>query len=272
MKTILEFTLFFNASLLGSLVIHTLVHYEYIGFSSIVDGEGCRYGGLEDPGAGKYIGKPEEESLRRVEGECSLFQDPGERDPEGRPAEAKVSNELIEVQLKEASPPSGHSPKFVRANFHGMTRPGNCLLFVSAAYEVPVEHQHGEAGLSRSPVALTTPSVVAQEEVRVQSLWDDQSISRREADQIFSDPALRSQVLSHPQAADMMRSAMRSDPELGPKLKKISDSPVLARGILMTPVGRTSWGYQGMGLAAQEADRLIAIAQKIMLGKALARK
>jgi hypothetical protein len=267
MKTIHKFTLFFNVSLLGALVIHNLAHYEYIGFSSIVAGEGCRF---EAPGAGKYVGKPEEESLGRVEDGCSLFQDPGERGPEGRPAEAKVSNELIKVQLKEASPLSGHSPKFVRANFHGMPRPGRCRRFVSAAYEVPVERQHGEAGLSRSPVALTTPSVVAQEELGVQSVWDDQSISRREADQMFSDPALRSEVLGHPQAADMMRSAMRSDPELGPKLKKISDSPVLARGILMTPIGRTSWGYQGMGLTAQEADRLIAIAQKIMLGKALA--
>ncbi len=270
MKSILEFALFFNATLLGSLVLHSLIHSECDGPSPIVIGEGCRYGGRETAVARKYAGKLREGSLGRVESECSIGQEARGRDPGSRLAEAEVPIEAIEAQATPS--PGGQGAKFTRANYHAVNPERNCLRFVSYAYEVPVERQHGGAGLSGSLVARTTPSVILPQEVGVHILWDDQSISRREAERIFSDPALRSQVLSHPQAVDMMRSAMQSDPGFKRKLEDINDSPRLARGILMTPVGKTSWGYQGMGMTAQETDKLIAMVQTIMSSKGVAKK
>ena len=269
MKYLLEFALFINATFLGSSTLQSLAQHEYRGQTATLHRESSWDGARETTAAMKFTGQLNDGSSDPVESKCPLYQVAGDKNPENQLAEAKGANNVVEERTEEAGGPGA---KFRRANHYGLNPSRDCLRFVSFAYADSVERQHAAVELPRSSIARTTPSVVAPAVASIQSLWDDQNISRQEADQIFSDPSLRSDVLNHPQAVDMMRSAMRSDPNLKSKMKNISDSPRLARGILMTPVGKTSWGYQGMGMTAPEADKLIAIAQQIISGGGYAKK
>ena len=127
------------------------------------------------------------------------------------------------------------------------------ILMAAFPRELPDEDSFAEFYSRRNVAGITEYFPAHVESFRV-DLQDGEKVETSDADRDY----------------DQVKAAR--DPGLKPKLKNISDSPRLARGILMTPVGKTSWGYQGMGMTGQEADKLIAIARIIMSGGGLAKK
>jgi len=119
----------------------------------------------------------------------------------------------------------------------------------------PAQPQAPAAG---QPAQAKTPDLV-------QDVLSDGQISKQERGQIFADPPSLEYLMSQPDdvLVNYMRNAAGNDPAFKKQLKTIGSSPRSAMWVLTAPKGTKRFGYPGMGMAEDQAKRLIAIAGQI---------